>query len=117
EYARARIADDLRIELRQHLHHQITRLRDADLQPGPHVDDRGVHPRDETVDAAQEVLVILRGLERMHTAPGADDRELAPQAPPDLIDGDQVPRLAQALHARVEAELEHVARHTIGLGE
>src|SRR5205085_3825548 len=93
------------------------RLRDAFLDSGAHVGDRRVDPRHEAVDASQEIFVILPRLERMHAAAGADDREFAGQTAPDLIGGEQMPRLAQTFLAGLEVELEDVVRHAFGLVE
>ena len=105
------------VQLRQHLHHDRARLRDAALDAGAHVGDRRVDPRHEAIDPTQEVFVVLPRLERMHAAASADDRELARQTASDLVDGKQVPRQAQTLFAGLEVELEDVARHALPLVE
>ena len=53
----------------------------------------------------------------MHAATGTDDRELARQTAPDLVDGQEVPRLAQTLFTGLEVELEDIARHAFRLVE
>src|SRR5262249_53270643 len=109
--------DDLRVELRYHLDHHVTRLRDAVRHARAHVDDRGVHPDHEAVDTPEKVLVVLPRLERMRAFAGADHCELARQAAADLVHGYEMPGLAQALHAGFDVELEDVARDALVLRE
>ncbi len=117
EQARLRGVHDVRLELRQQPQHEHVRLGDGLGRARPHVGDRRVHPGHEAVDAAEEVLVVLRGLERMVAPAGAHDGKAAGPALAHVVDRDEMPGEAKAGDAGVEPEREDVVRHVLGVAQ
>ena len=109
--------DDLRIKLWHDAFHQDLRLHHTLLDAFVHVDDGLVHPLHEALATAEEVTVILRGVERMHATAGAKLREEIRRGI-ELVQRDQVTRELRPLDGTLEvADEDLVAEQVLAFQE
>ena len=105
EHRVLRALDDVRGELRQDALGEHPRQRVAALHPLAHVHDGLVRPGDETLEALQELVVVLHRLERLDAVAGAELGEGVGDGI-ELVERDEVIRVAVTLDLAFAGRLE-----------